>query len=99
VQFLFGGLIPVFGLVDGTLNIEAMSPAPLFMLDDDWRLATLGAKLDPASGLVADDTPPYARYDANLNHVGAVGNPFAPAEFERRWYTRPDWCAGGAGSH
>jgi len=85
-QFLFGVLIPVFGLVDGKLNIEAMSPAPLFMADDDWRFATLGAKLDPSTGLVADETPPYARYPANLNHVTALGNPFAPSEFELRWY-------------
>ncbi len=85
-QFLFGVLIPVFGLVDGKLNIEAMSPAPLFMADDDWRFATLGAKLDPDTGLVADSTPPYARYRANLNHIMAFGNPFAPAEFELRWY-------------
>ena len=85
-QFLFGVLVPTFGLVDGKLNIEAMSPAPLFMQDDDWRLATLGARLDPESGLVADETPPYARYPANFNQVTAFGNPFAPADFERRWY-------------
>jgi 5-methylthioadenosine/S-adenosylhomocysteine deaminase len=87
-QFLFGVLIPAFGLVDGNLNIEAMSPVPLFTIDDDWRLATLGAKLDPSTGLVADDTPPYARYHANLNHVGSLGNPLAPGDFERRWYSR-----------
>jgi len=39
----------------------------LFMADDDWRFATLGAKLDPSTGLVADETPPYARYPANFN--------------------------------
>jgi hypothetical protein len=61
---------------------------PLFTIDDDWRLATLGAKLDPSTGLVADDTPPYARYHANLNHVGSLGNPLAPGDFERRWYSR-----------
>jgi 5-methylthioadenosine/S-adenosylhomocysteine deaminase len=85
-QFLFGVLIPVFGLVDGKLNIEAMSPAPLFIADDDWRFAMLGAKLDPSTGLVADETAPYARYPANFNHVTALGNPFAPSEFELRWY-------------
>ena len=85
-QFLFGVLIPTFGLVDGKLNIEAMSPAPLFMADDDWRLATVGAKLDPGSGLVADETPPYSRYPANANQVTALGNPFTPSDFELRWY-------------
>ena len=38
-QFLFGVLIPVLGLVDGRLNIEAMSPAPLLMIDDHWKFA------------------------------------------------------------
>lgn len=85
-QFLFGVLIPIFGVVDGKLNIEAMSPAPLFTADDDWRLATLGAKLDPDSGLSADETPPYSRYPANFNQVTAFGNPFAPSDFELRWY-------------
>jgi hypothetical protein len=87
-QFLFGVLIPAFGLVDSRLNIEAMSAAPLFTVDDDWRLATVGAKIELATGLVADDTPPYARYRANSNHVGPAGNPFAPAEFETRWYSK-----------
>ena len=85
-QFLFGVLIPVFGLVDGKLNLEGMSPAPLMMADDDWRFGTLGAKLDASSGLVADETPPYSRYPANFNQVTAFGNPFAPSEFELRWY-------------
>jgi 5-methylthioadenosine/S-adenosylhomocysteine deaminase len=86
-QFLFGVLIPVFNLVDGKLNIEAMAPPPLLMHDDDWRLATVGAKVDPSSGLTADDTPPYRRYLANFNQLTPFGNPFAPAEFEFRWYT------------
>ena len=85
-QFLFGVLVPTFGLVNGKLNIEAMSPPPLFMADDDWRLATLGAKLDASTGLVADDTPPYSRYPANFNQVTVFGNPFAPSDFELRWY-------------
>jgi len=85
-QFLFGVMIPVIGLVDSKLNIEAMSPAPLFMADDDWRFATLGVMRDPNSRLTADDTPPYAPYPANVNHVTAFGNPFAPPEFELRWY-------------
>ncbi|HEV2667632.1 MAG TPA: hypothetical protein VG324_22145, partial [Blastocatellia bacterium] len=93
-QFLFGVLIPVFGLVDGKLNLEAMAPAPLFMADDDWRFAAIGAKLDPSTGLGPDETTPYARYPANFNHVTSLGNPFAPSEFELRWYrTRRAACA------
>jgi hypothetical protein len=88
LQFLFGVLIPVVGTVDGKLNMEAMSPARLFMADDHWRLATLGAKRDPTSGLVVDETPPYARYHVNFNHVTPLGNAFTPEEFELRWYAR-----------
>jgi hypothetical protein len=95
-QFLFGVLIPAFGLVNGALNIEAMSPPPLFVIDDEWRLATLGARLDPATDFVAADTPPYAPYRANLNHVGSQGNPLSPSEFELRWYVRrPVSCREG----
>jgi hypothetical protein len=86
-QFLFGVLIPTFGLIDGKLNIEAMSPQPLFMADDDWRFATLDARVDPENGLVADETPPYRRYPANFDHVTALGNPFDESDFELRWYT------------
>jgi hypothetical protein len=87
-QFLFGVLIPVLGIVDGKLNLEAMSPPPLLTAHDDWRLATIGATLDPATGLTADATPPYQRYRANFNQVTALGNPFAPAELELRYYVR-----------
>ena len=86
-QFLFGVLVPVFTVVDGRLNIEAMSPPPLFMVDDDWRFATLAAQVDPGSGLVADDSPPYRRYRANFNHVTALGNPLSAEDFELRWYS------------
>jgi hypothetical protein len=36
----------------------------------------LSGKLDPATGLLADSTPPFALYPANLNQVGPFGNPF-----------------------
>jgi 5-methylthioadenosine/S-adenosylhomocysteine deaminase len=87
-QFLFGVLIPVFGIVDGKLNLEAMSPPPLFMADDDWRFATIGATVDPTDGLTADSAPPYRPYPANFNQVTGLGNPLAPSEFELRYYQR-----------
>jgi hypothetical protein len=34
----------------------------------------LHGDLDPTTGLLADPTPPYARYQANLNHIGPLGN-------------------------
>jgi len=79
-------LIPTFGLIDGKLNIEGMSPQPLFMADDQWRFATLAARVDPENGLVADETPAYRRYPANFNHVTALGDSFDESDFELRWY-------------
>jgi cytosine/adenosine deaminase-related metal-dependent hydrolase len=84
-QFNFGVLFPAFGLPNGTINLEAMVPPPLFTVDDDWWLATLGAKRS-ATGLTVDSTPPYGPYTANANHVSASGNPLAPQLFEDRWY-------------
>jgi 5-methylthioadenosine/S-adenosylhomocysteine deaminase len=88
-QFTFGVLIPFFGTVAGSVNLEAISPAPLFMADDDWRLATLDARVDPVDELTADVTPPYARYPTNFNHVSPLGNPLSADAFEQRWYRSP----------
>jgi 5-methylthioadenosine/S-adenosylhomocysteine deaminase len=64
-------------LPDGSLNIERIQLTPLFAADDDFFGALLGGELDPSTGLLADPTPPFALYPANLNHVGPFGNPFA----------------------
>jgi hypothetical protein len=65
------GLLP-----DGSLNIERVQLAPLFAADDDFHADLLRGEVDPATGLIADATPPFALYPANLNHVGPLGNPF-----------------------
>jgi 5-methylthioadenosine/S-adenosylhomocysteine deaminase len=87
------GLAFYLGLTpDGNVNIEAMTPPPLFTVDDDWWFATLAAARDPVTGLTKDPTPPYARYLSNSNQVTALGNPFAVHQFQRRWYAAG--CAG-----
>ena len=48
----------------------------MFAADDDFFGHLLCGELEPATGLVADSTPPFALYPANLNHVGTFGNPF-----------------------
>jgi hypothetical protein len=83
VQFLFGVLIPVVGTVDGKLNIEAMSLAPLFMADDDCRFATRGAKLGPTGGLVGDETPPYA-----LKHVTSAASEYRSSDLSAESISR-----------
>jgi hypothetical protein len=75
-------------LPDGSLNLERVQLLPLFAADDDFLGHLLRGELDPATGLLADPTPPFALYPANLNHVGPLGNPFAGIELANpveRW--------------
>lgn len=67
-------------LRDGSLNLERIQLLPLFAADDDLLGHLLRAELDPTTSLLADPTPPFALYPANLNHVGPLGNPFAGIE-------------------
>ncbi len=81
------GLASFFGLTaDGKLNLEAITPPPLFTIDDHWWFATLEAVRDPVTGLTADAAPPYALYPSNANHVSSLTNPFAAPLFHDRWY-------------
>jgi len=67
-------------LPDGSLNLERIELLPLFAADDDFGGHLLRGELNPATGLVADPTPPFGLYPANLNHVGPLGNPLAAIE-------------------
>jgi 5-methylthioadenosine/S-adenosylhomocysteine deaminase len=81
------GLVFYFGLTaDGMVNLEAMTPPPLFTVDDRWWFATLEAERDPVTGLTAVPAPPYAAYASNANHVTALANPLATSQFRDRWY-------------
>jgi Amidohydrolase family len=64
-------------LPDGSLNLERVQLTPLLQTDDDFLSHLLRAEIDAGTGLLADPTPPYALYPANLNHVGPFGNPLA----------------------
>jgi cytosine/adenosine deaminase-related metal-dependent hydrolase len=70
---LLAGYVGV--LPDGSLNLERMQLDPLFEADDDFLGHVLHADVDPATGLLADPTPPYRLYPANLNQIGPLGNP------------------------
>src|SRR5581483_4468298 len=61
---------------DGSLNLERIQLDPLLEADDDFLAHLLHGELD-GSGLIADATPPYRLYHANLNQIGPLGNPFA----------------------
>jgi 5-methylthioadenosine/S-adenosylhomocysteine deaminase len=59
----------------GRLNIEAVAPKPLVDTGDDFLSHLLDGDLN--GGLIADPTPPFKLYPANLNHIGPGGNPLA----------------------
>lgn len=60
---------------DSSLNLERVQLVPLLHTDDDFLVHVLHADINPTLGLLADQTPPYQLYPANLNHVGPLGNP------------------------
>jgi hypothetical protein len=74
---VFRGLLAVnVGVLpDGSLNLERVQLIPLLRADDDFLSYLLHGEVDPTTGLLADPTPPYALYPANLNHIGPLGNP------------------------
>jgi hypothetical protein len=69
-------------LQDGSLNLEAIQLAPLFEQDDQFLTALLHGDVDPSTGLLADPTPPYRLYPADLNFITPDGNPFADLALE-----------------
>ena len=75
---VFRGLLAasVGVLPDGSLNLERVQLEPLFEDDDDFLTTCSHGDVDPATGLIADPTPPYKLYPANLNQIGPLGNPF-----------------------
>jgi 5-methylthioadenosine/S-adenosylhomocysteine deaminase len=64
-------------LPDGSLNLERVQLDPLLEADDDFLAHLLLGDVDPATGLLADPTPPYKLYPADLNFLGPLGNPLA----------------------
>jgi cytosine/adenosine deaminase-related metal-dependent hydrolase len=67
-----------FGLdPNGRLNIEAVQLKPVIDDADDFLGHLLNGDVDPNTGLIADPTPPFGLYPANLNHIGPQGNPLA----------------------
>jgi hypothetical protein len=77
----FVGLAP-----GGGLNLEAVQLTPVLVEDDDFHFRLLGGELSADTGLIADDTPPFGLYPANLNHISSISNPFAADRYRDRYY-------------
>jgi 5-methylthioadenosine/S-adenosylhomocysteine deaminase len=85
-QFMQLVLVPEAGTVGGKLNLERLTLTPLFTIDDEFFFDVLGDRVNPATGLLDDPTPPFKLYLSNENQLENGLNPFAPRAFEDRWY-------------
>ncbi len=88
-------LAPMFGRINGRLNIERISLGPL-LTDDDQFFFDFIAGFRRRGGVPADPTPPFRPYPADYNQLGPDGNPFAMGAFFDRWY-RADVTAASLG--
>jgi cytosine/adenosine deaminase-related metal-dependent hydrolase len=86
-QFVQFVLIPVAGLTpDNRLNLERLTLTPILEGDDEFFFDVLGARIDPATGVLIDATPPFLLYRSNPNQLQGKYDPFAPTAYEDRWY-------------
>ena len=82
------------------INLEAITPPPLFTVDDHWWFATLAAVRDAVTGLTLDPAPPYTPYDQTRIRTRrseirlprrcftTVGTAHSALHVERRSHTR-----------
>jgi hypothetical protein len=85
-QFMQQVLKPAAGIVGGKLNLERLRLTPLFTGEDEFFFDVLGDRVDAATGLLDDPTPPFKLYLSNENQLENGVDPFAPEAFEDRWY-------------
>jgi len=88
-------LTPMFGRVNGRLNVERISLGPL-LTDDDQFFFDFVSGLRRRGGVPADSSPPFRLYPADFNQIGPAGDPFSRHAFFDRWYRAP---ATAAASH
>jgi hypothetical protein len=69
------------GTVGGKLNLERLTLTRLFTIDDEFLFDVLGDRINPATGLLDDPTPPFKLYMSNENQLEDGVNPFAPKAF------------------
>jgi 5-methylthioadenosine/S-adenosylhomocysteine deaminase len=89
-QFTQLVLIPIAGLAPGgNLNLERLTLTPLLENDDEFFFDVLGARISSTTGLLMDVMPPFMLYPSNTNQLQGGDNPFAPGDYENRWYRLP----------
>ena len=89
-QFTQLVLIPIAGLAPGNkVNLERLTLTPLLVDDDELFFDVLGARISRTTGLLIDATPPFLLYPSNINQLQDGDNPFAPDDYENRWYHLP----------
>jgi hypothetical protein len=94
-QFTQLVLIPIAGLAPGDkLNLERLTLTPLLENDDEFFFDVLGARISSMTGLLTDATPPFLLYPSNANQLQGGDNPFAPGDYEDRWYRLPGAVSG-----
>lgn len=74
-----------------TLTKEGVRLSPVFIEDDHFYFHMLGGEVSAATGLIADDEPPFQLYLANFNHVQSLGNPFIAQLYRDRYF---QFCPG-----
>jgi 5-methylthioadenosine/S-adenosylhomocysteine deaminase len=89
-------LVPTAGTVGGKLNLERLTLTPILVDDDEFFFDLLAARMNLATGLIDDPTPPFLLYRSNTNFLLSGRNPFAPEAFEDRWYLLPRASAPGS---
>jgi hypothetical protein len=90
VQFTQLVLIPIAGIAPGNkLNLERLTLTPLLEDDDELFFDVLGGRISSSTGQLLDPTPPFMLYPSNINQLQGGDNPFAPDDYENRWYNLP----------
>jgi hypothetical protein len=88
-QFTQLVLIPFAGTVEGKLNLERLMLTPLLQDEDEFFFDVLGVRINPATGLLDDPSPPFMLYPVNPNPGQNGVNAYAPEADEDRWYPLP----------
>ena len=103
------GLAFYFGMTpDGRVNLEAMTPPPLFTIDDHWWFATLASVRDAVTGVTVDSTHRTRRTRRTRirtrrsgirlprRFFTTVGTTHSAQRADRRPHTRVSFRNGGA---